>query len=240
MMTRIMATESTARHGMHQRPHDVFPCPAVTMRNQTGLRPEALALAIFRMTTDEPGYLTSRTAPASEEIEMAREKPVFSERGTEAACTRRCSIPIPAVSRAPGLAMYRDVQVPQKAGEGETAKRSSGWPGPCRERHVRSNDSYGCIDSRGGSGVAEPLRVPPYVPAVPSSGKSRRVEPRSGFHRSVPRAKRYPTLECEAISRSPAVASPAVPGPLLCASSGSFAPHRRSGGCEFRRLSGCW
>ena len=30
------------------------------------------------------------------------------------------------------------------------------------------------------------------------------------------------------------------PGPLLCASSGSVVPHRRSGGCEFRGFSGCW
>ena len=170
---------------------------------------------------------------------MVREKPVFSERGMEAACPRRCSIPIPAASRSPGFAMYRDVQVPQKAGEGETAKRSRGWSGPCREWHVRSSDSYGGIDSRGGSGVAEPLRVPPYVPTVPSSGRLRRVEPRSGFHQLVPRSKRYPTLVCEAISRSPAVASPSAPGSLLCASSGSVVPHRCSGGCEFRRFSGC-
>jgi len=120
---------------------------------------------------------------------------------TETLCTRRCSIPIPAVSRSTGLARCRDVHVPRDAcmeaggratqeqfagaGEGETAKRSRGWPGQYRERPVPSSDSCGCIASRCVTGMAEPLRVPPYVPAVPSSGEPRRVEPRSGFHRPV-------------------------------------------------------
>ena len=42
-----------------------------------------------------------------------------------------------------------------------------------------------------------------------------------------PPVKRRPAVDLEALSRPPAVASPAAPGPLLCASSGSFAPERR-------------
>ena len=30
--------------------------------------------------------------------------------------------------------MYRDVQVPREAGEGEDAERPRDWPGPSRER----------------------------------------------------------------------------------------------------------
>jgi hypothetical protein len=44
-----------------------------------------------------------------------RRKNGFSERRMETPCHRRCTIPIPAVSRPPGLAMYRDVQVPRDA-----------------------------------------------------------------------------------------------------------------------------
>jgi hypothetical protein len=147
---------------------------------------------------------------------MVEETLEFLENWTETLCTRRCSIPIPAVSRPTGLARCRDVHVRRDtcmekvrpgtgreaglgqaggratleqfagAGEGEAANRSIGWPGPCRERPVPSSDSCGCIASRCVTGMAEPLRVPPYVPAVPSSGEPRRVEPRSGFHHSAP------------------------------------------------------
>jgi len=155
-------------------------------------------------------------------------------------CPRRCSIPIPAVSRSPGLARYRVVHVPrdacmEKVRPGTGRGAGLGHAGSGLVPQVTATAVW-LRGAEGGGGTAprSALRAP-----VPSSGKPRRVVSRSVFHRSDPRAKRCPTLGCEAISLPPAVVFPAAPGPLFCASRVSFVPHQRSGGCEFRRLSGC-
>jgi hypothetical protein len=42
--------------------------------------------------------------------------PNFSERRMQTPCHRRCTIPIPAVSRSPGLTGCRDGHAPRDAG----------------------------------------------------------------------------------------------------------------------------
>jgi hypothetical protein len=168
----------------------------------------------------------------------------FSAYQPDAAYPRYCSTPIRTVSRSPGLAvrsrsgMAEPLRVPPyvpavpSSGEPCRVEPRGGMAEPLRVPPyvpaVLSSGEPCRVEPRGG--MVEPLCVPPYVPAAPSSGEPCRVEPRSGFHRSVP------AVAGEAISRSPRVASPAAPGPLLCASSGSFTPHRRPDGCEFRLL----
>jgi len=54
--------------------------------------------------------------------------------------------------------MYMEVQVPQETGEGETAQRSSDWPGSCRERTDRMSVSNGLMrDYQIGSSDEFPL-----------------------------------------------------------------------------------
>jgi len=102
---------------------------------------------------------------------MVEETLDFPARQPDTPCPRRCSIPILAFSHTPGLDVLS----------------SNGMAEPLRvPPYVPAVPSSG--ESRWAeprNGMAEPLRVPPYVPA-PSSGDPCRVEPRSGFHRSVP------------------------------------------------------
>jgi len=114
-------------------------------------------------------------------------------------CTGGMPIPALAGSRAPGLAMSRDGQVPREAGS--------------REQPVHSRGSYGCIASRGGRGA--PLRSSGDLPpgeALPR-GASRSAVPLTGGR--IPGYAGAPAQRLERVLRSTAAPRHTSPRQLL-------------------------
>jgi hypothetical protein len=138
----LIATESTeGNKNVIKSGYCIFPCFSV-----------AIISTIIRFKQYWPGYLTGRCWQIIFRCRSLSNGELSANR-----VYRGVPIPSPAVSHASVPAMYRGVQVPREAGEGETAQRSRDWPGPGRGQPVHSSCRHSDrFHSRMVSGYASP------------------------------------------------------------------------------------